>query len=102
MVEVVLPSEVSHETLGFPAASPILSASEPDDDNTDITDFGSDVTGAGAIMQVNKISGHLCADTSAGLLQGTLVALIDKGGMDLVFLASFGDVELDGNNLHRQ
>ena len=79
MVEVVLPSEASHETLGFPAASPILSGSEPDDDNTDITDFGSDVTGAGAIAQVNKISGHLCA---AGCGHFCWAATGNPGGTD--------------------
>ena len=62
MVEVVIPSPASHETLGFSVASPILSGSELDDDNsTDVTDFGSDATGTGAIAQANKISGHLCA-----------------------------------------
>jgi hypothetical protein len=37
MVEVAIPSNMSHEILGFPATSPILSGSELDNNNTDIT-----------------------------------------------------------------
>jgi hypothetical protein len=62
MVEVAIPSNMSHEILGFPATSPILSGSKLDDNNTDITDitdFGSDAATTGAITQVSKISGHL-------------------------------------------
>jgi hypothetical protein len=77
MIEVTMPSASSHEIGGTSVASPLLSGSEPDDENADVIDHGSDTNGTVAIS--HKFSGHPCA---AGCGHFCWAATGNPGGSD--------------------